>query len=212
MIHKTCSGQRWAQLLVQLMLRSHSCHIDKISKWFDDGFFSGDFHGLLYYETIDNIVGCLKNQPCYEIHCNLEQLLARIREDFKAPGHTRLCAPFTRTTSSQTCFIPNCYLWHRLSTVHREAYGEKALPTTFDIRDYFKSLLIAQQNLLSQVCQAVQLVLVMPSTIATSGRSFSFLHWVKSYLRNMILCQQRLMILQCLQGSHRFFESSWCCR
>ena len=48
-------------------------------------------------------------------------------------------------------------------------------PTIFDIRDYFKSLSQAQRQLLDQVCRAVQLILVMPATNATSERSFSAL-------------------------------------
>ena len=82
---------------------------------------------------------------------------------------------------------------------YKELYGERTPvhPTVFDIRDYFKSLSAAQRNLLSQVCLAVQLILVMPATNATSERSFSALCRVKSYLRST-MGQQRLNNLMVL--------------
>ena len=84
-------------------------------------------------------------------------------------------------------------------TAYKEVYGERTRvqSTIFDIRDCFKSLSIAQRSLLSQVSRAVQLVLVMPATNATSERSFSALRRVKSYLRSM-MGQQRLNNLMVL--------------
>ena len=70
-------------------------------------------------------------------------------------------------------------------------------PTIFDIRDYFQSLSHAQRQLLDQVCRAVQLILVMPATNATSERSFSALRRVKGYLRST-MGQQRLNNLMVL--------------
>ena len=60
------------------------------------------------------------------------------------------------------------------------------------------TLTTAQKSLLSQVCRVIKLVLVMPTTNATSERSFSALCRVKSYLRNT-MSQQRLNNLMLLQ-------------
>ena len=55
-------------------------------------------------------------------------------------------------------------------------------PTIFDIKDYFTSLTSAQRFLLSQVCSAVKLILVMPAINSTSERSFSTLvEWRPTY-------------------------------
>lgn len=61
----------------------------------------------------------------------------------------------------------------------------------------FKSLTPSQIELLSQVCKAFKLLLVMPATNAVSERSFSVLRRVISYLWST-MTQQRfnhLMVL-----------------
>ena len=54
-----------------------------------------------------------------------------------------------------------------------------------------------KKSLLSQVCRALQLVLIMEATNATSDRSLSALLCVKYYLRNT-MTQQRLNNLMLL--------------
>ena len=56
---------------------------------------------------------------------------------------------------------------------------------------FFKTLTPSQIELMSQVCKAFKLLLVMPAANAVSERSFSALRRVKSYLHS-IMTQQRL--------------------
>ena len=50
--------------------------------------------------------------------------------------------------------------------------GNLTTVTIFDVLEYFRALSISQRALQSQVCKVLQLVVVMPSTNATSERSF----------------------------------------
>jgi len=57
-----------------------------------------------------------------------------------------------------------------------QSISEKpALPTIFDIKEYFVKLSTAQKDLLVQVGLLLKLILVMPATNATSECSFSAL-------------------------------------
>jgi len=56
----------------------------------------------------------------------------------------------------------------------------------FDVKSCFLSLSYGQRLLLSQVEKLLQFIFVMPSTNATSERSFSALRHLKSYLRIMM--------------------------
>ena len=178
----------------------------KTPKRFDDGLTSGEFHDSpkvyyrqLYYEAIDSIVSSLKDrfdQPGYGVYCRLEELLikASCKEDFKA-SFDFVCSFYKDDFDSDL-------LCAQLKTfgLDFQAYKEQTTvlkPTIFDIRDYFKSLSHAQRQLLDQVCRAVQLILVMPATNATSERSFSALRRVKGYLRST-MGQQRLNNLMVL--------------
>ena len=80
---------------------------------------------------------------------------------------------------------------------YKEAYNTQAQVTSFDVRDCFRSLSVGQQDLLSQPCRVLQLVLVMPGTNANSEHSFSALHRLKSHLRSS-MTQQRLNNLMIL--------------
>ena len=61
----------------------------------------------------------------------------------------------------------------------------------FDLKKVFLSLSPGQSSLLGQVRQLFELIMVMPATNATSGRSFSALRHLKNYLRTT-MSQQRL--------------------
>ena len=178
----------------------------KTPKRYDDGLTIGDFHDTpkayyrqLYYEAIDSIVSALKDrfdQPGYGVYCKLEELLvkASCKENFKA-SLDFVCSFYKDDFNSDTL----CAQLVTFGLDFQAAYkDEKTKPTIFDIRDYFKSLSHAQRQLLDQVCRAVQLILVMPATNATSERSFSALRRVKSYLRST-MGQQRLNNLMVLQ-------------
>lgn len=182
----------------------------KTPRRFDDGLTGGYFHNTpktfyrqLYYEAIDNIISSLKNrfdQPGYDVYCKLEQLLvkASLKEDFKAPFEF-VCSFYKDDFQPDLLHAQLLTFGVDFQAKYREVYGERTAvqPTIFDIRDYCKSLSAAQRNLLSQVCRAVQLILVMPATNATSERSFSALRRVKSYLRST-MGQQRLNNLMVL--------------
>ena len=91
-------------------------------------------------------------------------------------------------------------------STYREKFGTNALPTIFDIRDHFQSMSCAQRALLSQVTRVLQLLLVMPSTNATSERSFSALRRVKTYLRST-MSQERLNHLLVLHVHKDYTDS-----
>ena len=146
------------------------------------------------------IVSSLKDrfdQPGYGIYCKLEELLikASCREGFKS-SLDFICSFYKDDFNSN-------FLCAQLVTFgldFQATYKEQTTalkPTIFDIRDYFQSLSHAQRQLLDQVCRAVQLILVMPATNATSERSFSALCRVKGYLRST-MGQQRLNNLMVL--------------
>ena len=129
------------------------------------------------------------------MYCKLEELLvkASCKEDFKA-SLDFVCSFY------KDDFNPDV-LCAQLVTFgldfQASCFRTEAKPTIFDIRDYFKSLSYAQRQLLDQVCRAVQLIMVMPATNATSERSFSALRRVKSYLRST-MGQERLNNLMVL--------------
>ena len=115
------------------------------------------------------------------MYCKLEELLikASCKEDFKAPLDF-VYSFYKDDFNSETL----CAQLVTFGLDFHAAYKEKTKPTIFDIRGYFKCLSHAQRQLLGQVCRALQLILVMPATNATSERSFSALRRVKSYLRS----------------------------
>ena len=69
--------------------------------------------------------------------------------------------------------------------------------SVFDVKSSFLSLSHGQRLFLSQVEKLLQLVLVIPSTNATSERSFSALRCLKSYLRTT-MSQEQLNFLMLL--------------
>ena len=70
-------------------------------------------------------------------------------------------------------------------------------PQLSDVISYFRTLTPAQEDLLSDVCTLLRLLLVMPATNAASERSFSALRRVKMYLRST-MTQERLNYLMVL--------------
>ena len=91
-------------------------------------------------------------------------------------------------------------------STYREKFGTNTLPTIFDIRDYFQSMSCSQRALLNQVTRVLQLLLVMPSTNATSKRSFSALRRVKTYLHST-MTQERLNHLLVLHVHKDYTDS-----
>ena len=71
------------------------------------------------------------------------------------------------------------------------------LPTFMDIKSYIVSLSPGVQSSMSQVCDLLKLILVMPATNAVSERSASALRRLKNYLRST-MSQSRLKNLMVL--------------
>ena len=63
----------------------------------------------------------------------------------------------------------------------------------FDLKSYFSSISGGQRDLMSQVDHLMQLILIMLAINVTSGRSFSALRWVKSYLRSTMLQEDSIL-------------------
>ena len=179
---------------------------------YEDGMASYEFHDSpmlyyrqLYYEAIDTTVSCLKDrfeQPGYQIYSNLEQTLIKACQgkDFKEELDF-ICAYYKEDLQKELLHVQLQTLTVDFKPKYEELYGthvsETSCITIFDIKKYFQSLSRAQKDLLDQVCRVMKLVLVMPATNASSERSFSALHRVKSYLRST-MSQQRLNNLMLL--------------
>lgn len=78
-----------------------------------------------------------------------------------------------------------------LSTAFKERTAANSHVVLSEVIDFFKTRTPAQQELLSEVCKLLRLILVMPATNATSERSFSTLRRIKSFLRST-MTQQRM--------------------
>ena len=138
----------------------------------------------IVFEALDSAICCIVDhmeQPRYKVYSMLEQLLLKsctgdnieecfqavcsfYKDDFHPDDLRSQLATFGvnfRSTFKKDCSIQPCI---------------------FDIKNYFLSLSKAQSQLIHQVLRLFQLVLVMPSTNATSERSFSALRRVKTYL------------------------------
>ena len=179
---------------------------------YEDGLASHEFHDSpmlyyrqLYYEAIDTMVSCLKDrfeQPGYQTYSILEQTLIKACQGKEFVEELDFICDFYKEDLQKELLRVQLQTLHvDFNSKFEEVYGtsvsEASCITIFDIKEYFQSLSSAQKDLLDQVCVVVKLVLVMPATNATSERSFSALHRVKSYLRNS-MSQQRLNNLMLL--------------
>ena len=177
----------------------------KLPRRYETGQSSGDFHTSvnlyfrqLYYEAIDNITNCLKSrfeQPGYKIYCNLETLLRKAAKKEAFEDELRFVCSFYKDDFKQELLSSQLLTFGIDFQRGSDASGSDV--TIFDIRDYFQSLGTGKRELLSQVCQVMKLLLVMPATNATSERSFSALRRVKNYLRSS-MTQKRLNDLMIL--------------
>lgn len=83
-----------------------------------------------------------------------------------------------------------------LRQLYHSAIGDEA-PSVNSIKTALLTLSTSQQTLLNTVCRLFQLLMIPPAMNATSERSFSTLHHVKSYLRST-MTQARLKHLMIL--------------
>lgn len=84
-----------------------------------------------------------------------------------------------------------------LTTLYNEKTESSDHPSIRSLKEVLQSLSPAQRGIVSMVCKAFQLLLVIPATNSTSERSFSALRRIKSYLRST-MTQARLNHLMVL--------------
>ena len=176
----------------------------KLPKRYEQGNSEPEFHATAkalyrqtYFEVIDLAVSSITErfeQPGFRIYLKIEQLL------FKA------CSG--KDYESELSFVCNFYgqdlnkadLESQLKVL-RTLYDEKTEsgdhPSIRSLKEVLQSLSPAQRGIVSMVCKAFQLLLVIPATNSTSERSFSALRRIKSYLRNT-MTQARLNHLMVL--------------
>lgn len=183
----------------------------KLPRRYDEGTSESEFHTdskafyrQHYYEIIDLIVNCIQarfEQPGYAVYRNLEQLLvkASLGEDISSELQ-EVCSFYKDDFQKELLQAQLETFRIDFQRAQKESAGSHLIktPTIFDIKDYFTSLSAAQKSLLSQVCNALKIILVMPATNSTSERSFSALRRVKTYVRST-MTQQRLNNLMVLQ-------------
>ncbi len=108
----------------------------------------------------------------------------------------------TVTWSQMSC--QHCLKSSRLST--RKEQTEGSTPSVSCLREILCSLSHAQPSCIDMVCRAFQLLLIMPSTNATSERLFSAICRVKNYLRST-MTQGRLNHLMALHYHQQLTDS-----
>ena len=141
----------------------------------------------LYYQALDLITLSINdrfNQPGYKIYQQLEDLLLKAihKEDFESS--------LSVVSSFYSSDINQDQLRLHL-TVLASNFSSRSFPTAMDNIDCVRKMTVKERELIGEVCNVLQLLLVMPSTNAISERSFSALRRVKTYLRNS-MSQERL--------------------
>ena len=173
----------------------------KLPRRYDDGSSGGDFPSTpkahfkpTYFEAIDLITNCVQdrfNQPGYRIYQSLETLLIKASKGEELQENLDAVCAFYHDDFDKEL------LHSQLQTfgIHFQTVEKPAVQISiFDLKRYFLSLSPGQASLLSQVRHLLQLILVMPATIATSERSFCALCRLKNYLRTT-MGQERLNYL-----------------
>ena len=177
----------------------------KRTRRYDDGHSEGDFHSTSkayfrqsYYEAIDLVVGCIENrfdQPGYRICRTLESLLLKVfKQDDIADNLEAILSFYKDDLDNELLPVQ----FETFGTYFQQTQGDSVSNiSVFDVKSCFLSLSHGLRLLLSQVEKLLRLIFVMPSTNATSERSFSALRRLKSYLRTT-MSQERLNFLMLL--------------
>ena len=84
--------------------------------------------------------------------------------------------------------------------------NDRATATVMDIKEYVLKMSPSERQLIAEVCNLLQLLVVMPATNAVSERSFSALRRVKNYLRSS-MTQERLNHLLLLHTHKQLTDS-----
>lgn len=176
----------------------------KMPKRFEQGTGEASFHTSVndlyrqvYFEAIDLAVSSIKQrfeQPGYNVYSKLEQLLKACAGENYHDEITFVCQYYRDD-------LDKCDLESQLKVL-RILYTEKIVDNEDKtLKSVLQTLTPEQPRLVDMVCQAFQLLLVIPATNATSERSFSALRRIKTYLRST-MTQARmnhLMILNYYQ-------------
>ena len=183
----------------------------KLPSRFDDGLSRGhaapspkDHYRQMYFEAIDTAIGCF-DQEGYRVYCNLEDLLikASLRENFDQQ-FLFVCEFYKDDIIPDDLRSQLVIFGHSFQSIPDKE--KPTAPTIFDIKEYFAKLSTVQRDLLMQVGLLLKQILVMPATNATSERSFSALHRVKTYLRST-MTQNRLNNLLLLHVHKEYTDS-----
>ena len=162
------------------------------------------FYRRQYYEALDLIISSITerfDQPGYRIYRQLEDLLLKAirKEDFED------C--FTTISSFHHSDINSVQLWLHLDILASNfPDNDRATATVMDIKEYVLKMSPSERQLIVEVCNLLQLLLVMPATNAISERSFSALGRVKNYLRSS-MTQERLNHLLLLHTHKQLTDS-----
>ena len=182
---------------------AEECEIDepqvprqhKLRKQNDKGFGEGDDDGesdmkvyfwQQYFEAFDLAINTIQDgfeQRGYKIYSNLEQLLLKAcqKENFDQELEDA-CSFYKDDFEIETLRAQLVTFGIDFQRKLNSEDDIKIKPTWVDIMEYFQSLQASQKALLSQVCNVLKILLVMPATNVTSERSFSALHRVKKLL------------------------------
>ena len=154
-----------------------------------------DHYRRIYFQAIDLIIACINdrfNQTGYQTYRNVQDLLLKAArgEDYKT--HFDFVTHFYGSD-----FNPQL-LSTQLQVLSTNLIVDPASNIVLsDVIEFFRTLTPAKQDLLSEVCVLLRLLLVMPASNAVSERSFSALRRVKTYLRST-MNQDRLNHLMIL--------------
>ena len=153
---------------------------------------------------MDLVISSIKerfDQPGYDIYKNLEELLLKT---LKKEENNDCFLAVTNFYGSD--LNPNELLL-QLNVLQANFPPKIAKSATiFDVKDYILSLSPLERGLMSEICSVLQLFLVMPSTNATSERTFSALRRIKTYLRST-MSQERLNNLLTLHVHQNYTDS-----
>ena len=150
----------------------------------------------MYYEALDLVIESINsrfNQPGYKVYHNVEDLVLNACSG--CPYDTEL----TNVCNFYKDAIPKMQLQAQLPLL-RALFAEEKNQSELSINDIIKSLSqlsFPQQLAFSNVWVLIKIIFVMPTTNASSKRSISGLHRIKTYLRTT-MTQKRLNDLMVL--------------
>ena len=145
------------------------------------------FYRSIYFEALDLVTSAIKarfDQPGYQVYSKLEALLVNGANNEEFSEELIFVTEFYKDD------FDSAQLEMQLKVMSSNL--PQVPPNDFSsVLNYLRSISTSQRVLLSQVCKLASLILVMPSTNASSERSFSSLRRIKTYLRST-MSQSRL--------------------